>query len=130
MRKLMFCLTAGLLCVVGLLLALVTPARCPVTAAFARIEEGMTAAEVEAILGGPPGDYRTIPPPRTSFSLGVSLGGYSMVIEKDWQGNEGDVLVGFDDTGHVVRKDFSPRDASPVGPVEMIRWRIERLVGH
>ena len=60
------CLVASLavvLLVVGALLPLVMPWRCPVNrAASEQIEEGMSQAEVYAILGGPPGDYRTRPP--------------------------------------------------------------------
>jgi hypothetical protein len=46
----------------GALYALLRPWHCPVTQAAAdRVKPGMTRAEVEKILGGPPGDYKTLP---------------------------------------------------------------------
>ena len=62
MRKLAVAVLALALLLVGTLLPLVRPLRCPVNrAAFERIKVGMTQAEVHAVLGGPPGDYRTEP---------------------------------------------------------------------
>jgi hypothetical protein len=59
-------LVLGLL-VVLLLAALFRPSRRLRVEGFAQVREGMTAPEVEALLGGPPGDY------------GVKWGGSSMM---------------------------------------------------
>ena len=46
----------------GALLPVLVPRSSPVTqAAYKRIDLGMTEAEVEAVLGGPPGSYQTRP---------------------------------------------------------------------
>ena len=63
MRKLAVAVLALALLLVGTLLPLVRPLRCPVNrAAFERIKVGMTRAEVEAILGGPPARSASWPP--------------------------------------------------------------------
>jgi hypothetical protein len=62
-----------------------------------RIEIDMTRAEVEHVLGGPPGDYRTwhtIPPP-----LGIRDKYWD-----EWQGDGGMVYVRFDKDGPVRDK--------------------------
>jgi hypothetical protein len=116
-------LTAALL-VFGALLPLALPRACRVNrAAFERIEEGMTEAEVEEILGGPPGDYRTGPPPE--FESHFSSGPLLMDL-RTWQGDDGDAEVCFRD-GRVSWKVFGQREGRAVAPVEMIRWRLDRL---
>src|SRR5437016_1643695 len=62
---------------------------------FDRIKPGMTQAEVEAILGGPPGDFRT----HDTFRMCVDLSrwrddGRQVEREEDWVGDQGEVLVG------------------------------------
>jgi hypothetical protein len=62
-----------------------------------RIEIGMTCAEVEHILGGPPGDYHTqpsIPPP-----LGIRYAHWYR-----WQGDCGMVFVRFEEDGRMRDK--------------------------
>jgi hypothetical protein len=62
MRKLRIGLLAVVLVLFGALFALLRPWHCPVNgAAAARIEKSMKQAEVQEILGGPPGDYTTRP---------------------------------------------------------------------
>jgi hypothetical protein len=81
---------------------------------FDRIREGMTRAEVEAILG-PPGDYQTVrtaPPPQPDYTLlqptpaeyakegygreHVFVLKHSPHVEKlTWLGNEGDTNIWF-----------------------------------
>ncbi len=63
MKKLVIVGVAVGLVMAGGLIALLGPWPCRVTRANChRIKEGMTQAEVHAILGGPPGEYRTQPP--------------------------------------------------------------------
>jgi hypothetical protein len=75
-----------------------------------RIEVGMSLAEVEHILGGPPGNYGTgpsVPPP-------LPYGNRYMSWD-EWQGDGGMVLVQFDDDGRVFDKahfDLMPRQRS------------------
>jgi len=115
-----FALLAVPLVLLGALAPVVFPPPCSVTrSAHARIEPGMTRARVEAILGGPPGDYRTLP---VESYLG-SGGGVSWDI---WQGDEGESWVCFE--GGLVRTQMF-QQATPVhvGPVERLLWRLDRF---
>jgi hypothetical protein len=119
---------AVMLCLFGAITPLVVPWRCHVTrAAFAKIEVGMTRAEVEAILGGPPGDYRTQPSP--SFSLGVEMGGFIIIATPDhyWYGDEGQVWVRFAHGGGVEDWGFSPAKHDPIDPIKLALWRLGRF---
>jgi hypothetical protein len=126
MRKLLIGLLAAGLVLGGMLLALVMPRHCPVTrAACGRIQEGMTQAEVEKILGVPPGDYRTRPV--RPFVLIVE-GGWCMVRGSfaHWMGDEAELDVCFDG-GVVVLLTFTPLEPADVGPVAIATWRLKRL---
>jgi hypothetical protein len=63
-----------------------------------RIKIGMTRAEVEHVLGGPPGDYRT----RDTIILYLHL---RSGIWYEWQGDGGMILVEFDEDGRVSDKE-------------------------
>jgi hypothetical protein len=124
MRKWLFVGLAVALVLCSLLLPLLLPWHCPVNwAASERIKEGMTRAEVEAILGGPPGDYRTRPEgfifeiPRTS-----------MQVSERWYGDEGKVDVGFDlDNTQVCSVWFIEAERTAPRTIELVRWRVNRL---
>ncbi len=66
---------------------------------FQKIEDGMTRAEVEAIIGGPPGDYT--PGPHLGFT-----GSFPYATCDSWAGNGGMIWVRFDDTGHAHWRQF------------------------
>jgi hypothetical protein len=70
-----------------------------------RIEEGMTADEVRAMLGGPPGDFATLSVtyPDIPDSLWVS-GERS----ESWSGDQGQIVVAFDGRGAVCWRHFEP----------------------
>jgi hypothetical protein len=120
MRKLLIGLLAVGLVLAGMLLALVMPRHCPVNRAnFERVKEGMTPAEVAKLLGGPPGDYRTRP---VHSDIG-SGGGISWTM---WFGDEGEAWVYFEH-GVVRGTTFREAKAESVGPIELIRWRLEPL---
>ena len=118
MRKLLIGMVAVGLVLAGGVFALVMPRQCPVNrAAFERIEVGMTQSEVEQILGGPPGDYRTRPDDTWRV----------MVWDEWWLGDEGDVSVGFTPGGAVERAEFSEKPPYHPGQVALVRWRLKRL---
>jgi hypothetical protein len=122
MRKWVFGSLAAALLLLGALPPLAMPWRCPVNrAAYDRIEVGMTPAQVQAILGGPPGDYRT----RLVMTNLKSGGGLPWSV---WQGDEGEVWVSFE--GGVVRytafREAVPSDADLA---DLVLWRLERLAG-
>jgi hypothetical protein len=129
-RKLLIVLLAIALVLFGALLPLVLPRHCPVTrAACDRIKEGMSQADVYAILGGPPGDYRTRPYlPRVSPDLVLSGEWESASIERMWEGVEGAAVVLYSaDPERVVSIRFDEAKPYTPGLVELIRWRTWRL---
>jgi hypothetical protein len=94
MRKSMIACVAVALVLAGGLIALLGPRHCPVNrAAFERIEEGMTRAEVQDILGGPSGDYRTRPAAEHQLWMYLfTCSGWDGRSE-DWEGDEGTARV-------------------------------------
>jgi hypothetical protein len=127
MRRLLIGVLAAALLLGGLLLALLRPLHCPVSrAACEQVKEGMTQAEVEAILGVPAGDYRTRP---TEHTYILVLDGESTHMgvgtHAAWIGDEGDLSVWV--VGGVVRE-ARWMERSPVpGLFELLRWRLEWL---
>jgi hypothetical protein len=112
------------LVLLGVLLPLMLPYRSPVTrAAYERIEDGMTQAEVEAILGGPPGDYRT----RPGISMDPLVRSPSGLNEQWWRGDEGEIIVGFD-AGTVRSVSFYETEPLACGPFALAWWRLKRIV--
>jgi len=135
MRKWVVAVFAFALLLLGALMPLVMPRRCPVNrAAFGRIEAGMTQAEVHATLGIPPGDYRTRPhaPPRMwELELKFPHPGLGPPHEI-WNGDEGFVVVQYGpfpparhDRVWVARWE----EAAPHSPglLELALWRLEKL---
>jgi hypothetical protein len=123
MRKPVLAGVAIFLVLLGTLVgvALVPPPRpCLVTkAAYGRVATGRGRAQVEQILGGPPGDYRT----RPTYPAYV----LSRRIYRDvrwWHGNEGLVAVTFDDAGLVALKGFSSYTEGDL--IDTLRWRLKR----
>ncbi len=66
---------------------------------FERIQVGMTQAEVEAILGCPPGDYATV-------DYLPEFCGFMILGATVWVSNDGDVRVWFDNEGRVEQAYF------------------------
>jgi hypothetical protein len=68
-----------------------------------RIEVGMTRAQVEHVLGGPPGDYRTPDADNTLF-VDFRHGNWY-----EWHGDGGHIFVKYDKDGQVIDKlQFDP----------------------
>jgi hypothetical protein len=113
----LFAIAVPLLLLGAALPALVRP--CPVTrAALDRVKEGMSRAEVEAILGGPPGDLRTRP-------VEVYHGTFGDRPWEFWRGDEGDAWVYYE--GDLVGgATFVGLDPIPIGTLELLRWRLGR----
>jgi hypothetical protein len=134
-RKLLIGLLALALLLLGAALPLVMPRRCPVTReAAARIKDGMTRADVEAILGGPPGDYRTTPPGEWDLSVTIRFGppGRPSWAAERWYGDEGDAVVYFDSfpSGGVIGAEFAEAIPHTTGPLTLALWRLQRLKQH
>jgi hypothetical protein len=94
-----------------------------------RIQNGMTHAEVLALLG-PPGDHRTRPP---AVELPDELENIQSAskpghfFEQDWVGDHVQARVFFDDKNRVWLRYYFPEDTLDVGTFESLRWRFQRL---
>src|SRR5262245_56538388 len=87
---------------------------CPVTrAALGRVKEGMSRAEVEAALGGAPGDYRTRP-------VEPYFGTYGDRPWEFWRGDEGDAWVYYEG-GVVGGTHFTELRPEPIGAIDRLR---------
>ena len=105
-----FLLLAG-----ALLPALHPPPQKVTEANSERIKPGMTRAEVEAILGGPPGDYRTRP--TQTVDIWMAEG-------EAWFGDEGDCIVAFDRGVAVAPAFFYPHEPVRLSPLSRFLWRL------
>src|SRR5262249_25897299 len=102
------------------------PRPSPVTFANdERISKGVTRAEVEAILGGPPGDYRTRIDLRRwpRFSPAEVVGADKVAV---WHRDEVDVVVWSDSGGSVLASCFDPANADPMDLSDLIWWQPPR----
>jgi hypothetical protein len=121
-RKRWLLLVAVVLIACGALIPLFVQRPSRITkAAFERIELDMSLAEVQAILGGPAGDYRT-------GSVGYA-GHYTRKTDglpHEWAGDEGIVLVEVDRDGRVLAKHFIAATTGKPGLIDRLRWRFDR----
>jgi hypothetical protein len=113
----------------GLLAASAPRAKRATRAHFDRVREGMSRAEVEEALGGPPGDYRTGPvtwddgAPGRPAGTPVSSG---LEGELEWSGDDGVISVRFFAGRTVSEKSLYPGRRVKVGPLRLLRWRLSR----
>jgi hypothetical protein len=93
----------------ALLLVLRPPAPRIGSESFDAIRKGMTQPEVEAVIGVPPGDYRTR---KWGLIIDPVGGGTLMMADlhrvESWLGNTGIIHVAFDEDGKVCWKHFVP----------------------
>jgi hypothetical protein len=92
---------------------------------FDRIQEGMTCAEVEALLGGPPGDYRSVETESIGRFIGpedIDPGECARCDPEDpcsrvaWIGNDGIIRVQFS-SGVVTLEDWGGLIGRPLGAI-------------
>jgi hypothetical protein len=79
-----------------------------------------TVPEIEALLGGPPGDYTTGPTDESSVSLGTG----ARVVA--WYTDDGHIVVQADADGRVGGVGFMPPKKTS-GVLNTLRWRARRL---
>jgi hypothetical protein len=91
---------------------------------FSRLEEGMSRADVDAILG-PLGDYRT---GDTNLALsGPTVFGQSGRSQAyTWRGDTANIKVGFDPSGHLFAASYQAMRRSE-NPIDNILFRAFRL---
>jgi hypothetical protein len=81
----------------------------------------MTRAEVEAILGAPPGDYCTRPTVHIPHASWFFLSGSS---EEYWETNTGTIMVVFTAPGIVDSTVFVAGVPLDSDPFELLMWRV------
>ena len=88
----------------------------------------MTQAEAEAVLGGPPGDYRTRPRPRWLPPAPVTPGVWEDAPKVErWEGDDGTAVVAFRPAGTVLRAEFDEPPPFRPGLLELARWRLDKM---
>jgi hypothetical protein len=94
---------------------------------FERIKEGMSRAEAEAMLGGPPGYHADGPVGYPNGYLPADLQGFPPGhTSETWLGDSGIVEVVFDPHGRVAWRQWSPSERDPeTSRIEWLRWRAE-----
>jgi hypothetical protein len=96
---------------------------------FERIRVGMSQVEVEAILGGPPGDYTTGEIDRDHEQHGGQLSNLHdgwIARGEVWEGNRIEIAVKFDESGNVFNADYWVWKTIDHGPLGNLRWLAER----
>ena len=97
---------------------------------YARIQPGMSRAEVEAILG-PPGDYRTRDSEQdTDLDLSdmAIVGSIDLHQAYIWASDQAVVLAAFDETEKFVGGGcVKPSGIVHKGPLDNLLWRAKRL---
>ena len=122
-RRTLLVVLAGLAVVVAVGVAMVWPREDRITAEnFGRIDEGMSTAEVEAILG-PPGDYRTLPPRLDDPWSHSAL--HPPANARIWHGNAGSIYVSFN---HSTSAGLAWTSANAIdrGTLGNLLWRAKR----
>jgi hypothetical protein len=93
---------------------------------FRRIKEGMSRHEVEGILGGPAGDYRSVETAEL-FPAWIEFSHLAASELAKWQGDAGNIVLGFDDAERVTLMEMTDVMRLDRGPLDTLRWRAERL---
>jgi hypothetical protein len=127
-RKRLGVLIAGTVALVCVAAFMLWPRPMRVTAEnYNRIKAGMTRAEVETILGGPPGDYAT---EATAFAdrayeYQIDLPRGEVVRASDWRADTIIIRVAWD--GDVVKGTVcEPNKSSGASWLENLHWRVKR----
>ena len=97
--------------------------RCPIRYDhFDKISDDMTLAQVEALIGCPPGDYRS---GEIEYKFEDNNFPPLSDTEARWQGDQGDIIVFRDDMERIVAKTWIKGELEPSMKSFMI-WGIER----
>jgi hypothetical protein len=95
---------------------------------FDRIQQGMSRAEVEAILG-PPGDYRTLPQEFEPWAL-TSVAFQPSSKASFWHANtmsiSMSISIEFDESGRAQGRSASTSQTIVNGPFDNLLWRVKR----
>jgi hypothetical protein len=98
----------GAICVVVVLVVVYVRARCLLSIdqeTCDRVQPGMSVADVEAILGGPPGNYTGLFF-KNDVCIPLTVGGSTS--RKQWTGTRGVLIVFFDEQDKVTTSVYFP----------------------
>jgi hypothetical protein len=87
------------------------------------IREGISLAEVKAILGEP-GDYTTQPLEGVETWQLTSFG---LMRTEVWAGDRGSLAIKFDENDNVFSMSFWPAGPIKMGSIDLLKWRINRM---
>jgi hypothetical protein len=132
-RRLRWVLVLAGLVAAGMVMSRCQPSRLTIENCD-RIREGMTRAEVEAIVGVPPGDYRTRPPDdekidsssMASFQKMQSTARWFGETLEMWRNDQVRLAVVFDSEDKVNHEMHGKPATSDAGPLECFLWRANR----
>jgi hypothetical protein len=91
---------------------------------FGRIKMGMSRAEVEVILGGPPGDFNTEP---VLYAGAAGTFGHAWTRWEYWYADEGQIRVAFNERATVQFCTYSDGVKATPTLAECIRAWLQRL---
>jgi hypothetical protein len=100
-------------------------------AAFALIQDEMSLAEVESILGAAPGDYTTQPTATPDSGRRIFLkdsdDAEREIPLREWKSDTAIVQIAFDESEKVVFKHYASNfSLGRQGPLENLLWRAKR----
>ena len=135
-RKLLVAL-AGLV-LVGVGVFCLTPGRVDITYRNSeQIRRGMSRAEIQTIIGGPPGDYSTHPtipvpggllryPAAHEEPFLVRRALRATDLTERWQDDGARLTVSFDQSGHALEARYESLGGIKLRPLDNLRWRARR----
>jgi hypothetical protein len=135
-RKLLVVL-AGLM-LVGVAVFCLTPGRVDITHRNSeQIRRGMSRAEIQTIIGGPPGDYSTGPttpvprgllqyPAADEEPFFVTRALRATELTERWQDDGSRLTVSFDQSGHALEARHESLGRLELRPLDNLLWRAKR----
>jgi hypothetical protein len=136
-RRKLFVALVGLM-LVGVGVFCLTPGRVDLTYRNTeQIRRGMSRAEIQTIIGGPPGDYSTGPttpvpggllqyPAADEKPFFVTRALRATDLMERWQDDGARLTVSFDQSGHALQARYESLGGRVLKPLDKLLWRLQR----
>jgi hypothetical protein len=122
---------------VGVGVVCLTPGRVDITYRNSEKIRRGSRAEIQTIIGGPPGDYSTgptIPVPQRLLQYPVEDKKPFFVtrplratdLMERWQNDGARLTVSFDQSGHALEARYESLDGRVLKPLDKLLWRLKR----